>query len=81
MAAAPPGPLLDVLTLDRPEQLKALGHPLRLRVLETLGTGTEEHLTNLVALESKTFRFFAAPPAIAGGTSFVVRAFAVCDSI
>ena len=39
-------PLLDVLTLDRPEQLKALGHPLRLRVLETLGTGKEEHLTN-----------------------------------
>ena len=31
-------PLLDVLTLERPEQLKALGHPLRLRVLETLGT-------------------------------------------
>src|SRR5712691_8045285 len=39
-------PLLDVLTLERPEQLKALGHPLRLRVLETLGTGSEEHLTN-----------------------------------
>ncbi|HYX89720.1 MAG TPA: helix-turn-helix domain-containing protein [Gaiellaceae bacterium] len=35
-----------MLTLDRPEQLKALGHPLRLRVLETLGTGSEEHLTN-----------------------------------
>src|ERR671937_574708 len=46
MAAAAPRPLLDVLTLDRPEQLKALGHPLRLRVLETLGTGSEEHLTN-----------------------------------
>jgi DNA-binding transcriptional ArsR family regulator len=46
MVAAPPKPLLDVLTLDRPEQLKALGHPIRLRVLETLGTGTEEHLTN-----------------------------------
>src|ERR687888_44827 len=46
MTAAPSRPLLDVLTLDRPEQLKALGHPLRLRVLETLGTGSEEHLTN-----------------------------------
>src|SRR5919197_5112864 len=46
MAAPEPRPLLDVLTLDRPEQLKALGHPLRLRVLETLGTGSEEHLTN-----------------------------------
>lgn len=35
----------DVLTLDRPEQLKALGHPLRLRVLETLAEGGER-LTN-----------------------------------
>ena len=35
----------DVLTLDRPEQLKALGHPLRLRVLETLAEGREQ-LTN-----------------------------------
>jgi len=33
--------ILDVLLLDQPEQLKALGHPLRLRVLETLGTGGE----------------------------------------
>jgi DNA-binding transcriptional ArsR family regulator len=33
------------LTLRRPEQLKALGHPLRLRVLELLGEGGEE-LTN-----------------------------------
>ena len=31
--------LADVLTVDRPEQLKALGHPLRLRVLEVLGEG------------------------------------------
>ena len=46
MAAPARTSLLDVLTLDRPEQLKALGHPLRLRVLETLGTGSEEHLTN-----------------------------------
>jgi DNA-binding transcriptional ArsR family regulator len=35
----------DVLTVDRPEQLKALGHPLRLRVLEVLGEGDVE-LTN-----------------------------------
>ena len=36
---------LDVLELDRPEQLKALGHPLRLKVLQVLGeTGTP--LTN-----------------------------------
>jgi DNA-binding transcriptional ArsR family regulator len=35
----------DVLTVDRPEQLKALGHPLRLRVLEVLGESDSE-LTN-----------------------------------
>jgi DNA-binding transcriptional ArsR family regulator len=46
MAATESKPLLDVLTLDKPEQLKALGHPLRLRVLETLGAGDGEHLTN-----------------------------------
>ena len=33
---ATPEPL-DVLELDRPEQLKALGHPLRLKVLQVLG--------------------------------------------
>lgn len=32
-----PTPIPDVLMIDRPEQLKALGHPLRLRVLEALG--------------------------------------------
>jgi len=36
---------LDVLTVDRPEQLKALGHPLRLKVLQVLGE-TAEPLTN-----------------------------------
>ena len=46
MAATESKPLLDVLTLDKPEQLKALGHPLRLRVLETLGAGDGESLTN-----------------------------------
>jgi len=32
--------------VDRPEQLKALGHPLRLRVLEMLGAETSKPLTN-----------------------------------
>jgi DNA-binding transcriptional ArsR family regulator len=39
-------PLLDVLTIDQPEQLKALGHPLRLRVLEMLGQTEGQYLTN-----------------------------------
>jgi DNA-binding transcriptional ArsR family regulator len=38
-------PAGNVLTIGRAEQLKALGHPLRLRVLEVLGEGGEE-LTN-----------------------------------
>ena len=36
----------DVLTIERAEQLKALGHPLRLRVLEMLGGEGEQPLTN-----------------------------------
>jgi DNA-binding transcriptional ArsR family regulator len=36
---------VETFTIDRPEQLKALGHPLRLRVLEVLGE-TGEKLTN-----------------------------------
>jgi DNA-binding transcriptional ArsR family regulator len=36
----------DILEIHRPEQLKALGHPLRLRVLETLGAQDDDELTN-----------------------------------
>ena len=43
---AAPQSILDVLLLDQPEQLKALGHPLRLRVLEMLGTSGQEAITN-----------------------------------
>jgi len=35
----------DSLTIEHPEQLKALGHPLRLKVLQTLGE-SEAPLTN-----------------------------------
>ena len=35
----------DVLEIDRPEQLKALGHPLRLKVLQVLGDA-EGPMTN-----------------------------------
>jgi DNA-binding transcriptional ArsR family regulator len=42
-AATPPS---EVLTIERAEQLKALGHPLRLRVLEMLGGESETSLTN-----------------------------------
>jgi DNA-binding transcriptional ArsR family regulator len=33
------------LTIDKPEQLKALGHPLRLKVLQVLGS-TDDAMTN-----------------------------------
>jgi DNA-binding transcriptional ArsR family regulator len=45
MASPEANSIPDVLTIDRPEQLKALGHPLRLRVLEALGE-TDEALSN-----------------------------------
>jgi kynurenine formamidase len=38
-----------------------------------------EHLRGLDQLQGKQFRFFAPPPAIRGGTSFPVRAFAICE--
>lgn len=45
MATTPTQAPPDVLMIERPEQLKALGHPLRLKVLQTLGE-SEEPLTN-----------------------------------
>ena len=39
-------PVRETLVLDRPEQLKALGHPLRVRALELLCQHEEEPLTN-----------------------------------
>lgn len=36
----------ELLLLDKPEQLKALGHPLRVRALEMLGGDADGELTN-----------------------------------
>lgn len=44
--ATPSPQLPEILTIDRPEQLKALGHPLRLRILEMLGHSDGQYLTN-----------------------------------
>jgi arylformamidase len=38
-----------------------------------------EHLRGLDQLVGKRFRFFAVPPAIRGGTSFPIRAFAITE--
>ena len=48
-------------------------------ILLAAGIPIVEHLRNLDKLTGKKFRFFAAPPAIEGGTSFTVRAFAIVD--
>ncbi len=53
----------------RPAHTILLGH----------GIPIVEHLTGLNKLSTKKFRFFAAPPAIEGGTSFPVRAFAITE--
>src|SRR3954451_22338678 len=45
MATDPSPRTQEELTIDRPEQLKALGHPLRLKVLQVLSE-TDEALTN-----------------------------------
>jgi DNA-binding transcriptional ArsR family regulator len=45
MATDPTPRTQDELTIDRPEQLKALGHPLRLKVLQVLSE-SDEPLTN-----------------------------------
>src|SRR6266567_4278520 len=45
MATDPSPTPQDVLTVERPEQLKALGHPLRLKVLQVLAD-SEKPLTN-----------------------------------
>jgi arylformamidase len=48
-------------------------------ILLAAGIPIVEHLRGLDALPSEGFRFFAVPPAVRGGTSFPVRAFALFD--
>ncbi len=48
-------------------------------ILLEAGIPIVEHLCGLDQLPTVGFRFFAVPPAIAGGTSFAVRAFAVVE--
>src|SRR5579883_3370623 len=48
-------------------------------ILLAAGIPIVEHLRGLGQLAGTRFRFFAVPPAIEGGTSFPVRAMAVCE--
>ncbi|HYP41412.1 MAG TPA: cyclase family protein [Chloroflexia bacterium] len=50
-------------------------------ILLAAGIPIVEHLRGLEQLPESGFRFFAVPPAIEGGTSFVVRAFAICPDL
>ena len=48
-------------------------------ILLDAGIPIVEHLCALDQVPGGDFRFFAVPPAITGGTSFPVRAFALCE--
>jgi len=48
-------------------------------ILPAAGIPIVEHLCGLDQIEGRNFRFFAVPPAIEGGTSFPVRALAICE--
>jgi arylformamidase len=48
-------------------------------ILLAAGIPIVEHLRGLDQLVTRPFRFFAVPPAIEGGTSFPVRALAICE--
>ena len=48
-------------------------------ILLAAGIPIVEHLRGLDQLPVENFRFFAVPPAIKGGTSFPIRAFAICE--
>jgi arylformamidase len=50
-------------------------------ILLAAGIPIVEHLCGLEQLPDSDFRFFAVPPAIEGGTSFPVRAFAICPDL
>ena len=48
-------------------------------ILLAAGIPIVEHLRGLDQLSAENFRFFAVPPAIKAGTSFPIRAFAICE--
>lgn len=48
-------------------------------ILLEAGIPIVEHLRGLEQVPASGFRFFAVPPAIVGGTSFAVRAFALIE--
>jgi arylformamidase len=66
---------IDCANIDDMQDPARPAHTLLLAA----GIPVVEHLRGLDQLQGRRFRFFGAPPAIQGGTSFPVRAFAICD--
>lgn len=66
---------IDCANIDNMSDLARPAHTLLLAA----GIPIVEHLRGLEQLRDCAFRFFATPPAIEGGTSFPVRAIAVCE--
>jgi kynurenine formamidase len=63
---------IDSLNIDDTAGRERPAHSILLRA----GIPIVEHLTGLVALPARGFRFFAVPPRVAGMGTFPVRAFA-----
>ena len=66
---------IDCANIDNMQDPERPAHT----TLLAAGIPIVEHLTALEGLPASGFRFFAVPPAIAGGTSFPVRAFALWE--
>jgi len=66
---------IDCANIDNMKDPARPAHTLLLAA----GIPIVEHLRGLDRLQERSFRFFATPPAIRGGTSFPVRAFAICE--
>jgi kynurenine formamidase len=66
---------IDCANIDDMGDPSRPAHTILLRA----GIPIVEHLRGLEQLPQEGFRFFAVPPAIEGGTSFAVRAFAICE--
>jgi arylformamidase len=66
---------IDCANIDDMNDLARPAHTILLKA----NIPVVEHLRGLDQLRGKQFRFFAVPPAICGGTSFPVRAFAITE--
>jgi kynurenine formamidase len=66
---------IDCANIDNMGDPGRPAHTILLRA----GIPIVEHLQGLEQLRNRRFRFFATPPAVRGGTSFPVRAFAIAE--